>query len=199
MSTVRRDLAMRRSDLEKTAIHEAGHAVACVLLDLEFNHATIIPGDDAKGHVDITMPGYVLDEMENGDPLTDPKTRQHLEHHLIAILAGPIAQRKKFPRSRLNSTDTLKGLKVLVPGSDHSQVTRMIADLFGADNDQVRWTYERYITARARALVESHWHEFELIAAALLERETLAAEEISRLIYQARSDGLPALHSAAPH
>jgi ATP-dependent Zn protease len=72
----------------------------------------------------------------------------------------------------------------------------MIADLFGADNDQVRWTYERYITARARDLVESHWREFALIADALLERETLTAEEISSLIYQARSDGLPALPSA---
>ena len=39
-----------------TAYHEAGHAVANIVLGFEVTHCTIVPQDDTVGHVEHSHP-----------------------------------------------------------------------------------------------------------------------------------------------
>ena len=166
---------------EKIAIHEAGHAVAHVVLGVDFDYATIEPDGDSAGRVAYTRPHYIVESWNDGER-DDPRLRIHIENELIITLCGPAAQRIKFPRSHHNNTITLSnGEKVLARGTDHSQVTRTIFDLFGP-NDQVRWKYERYIAARAHALVEANWNDIEAVANALLKDRRLSEADVRRVM-----------------
>lgn len=171
--------------LALTAYHEAGHAVADVVLGIDVDHVTIVPQEDTSGHETVIHPDDIKEGWGVSD-YDDPRVRLHVENFLIGLLAGPYAGRKFYPKARLQATETLSdGRKVLAAGSDHSYVVRIIADIFGDDNDQVRWTYERYVTARARALVETHWRSIELVANALLKRKTLSGDEVKRVMWAA--------------
>lgn len=81
------------------AIHEAGHAVAIVILGEDFDLVTIVPGEGTGGHVATTRPDDIHDAWESGDR-DNPRVAQWAEHEIIHTYAGGEAQRLFFPRCR---------------------------------------------------------------------------------------------------
>jgi len=166
--------------LKKVAYHEAGHVVAHVVLGLPFEMVTIVPDEDREGRVEGLRPEEIQNKWEEGDR-EDLAVRDWMERELIALYAGPIAQRRQFPRSRTNGVHQLGGKRYAVPGSDQSQIVRQCHDLFQGERE-VANAYERFITARARSLVEHYWSEIETLALALLERKTMTELEVRKLL-----------------
>jgi ATP-dependent Zn protease len=83
----------RRRSHESTAYHEAGHAVAAVVLRLKIGRhgVTIVPDKerDMLGYANITA-----QLRERPDCATSERTRARLEAWAVAHLAGDAAERK---------------------------------------------------------------------------------------------------------
>src|SRR5690348_14957655 len=81
--------ARERRRLQRTAYHEAGHAVAAVLLRRPFRYATIMPDDDdSLGHVQYLAAPASLD----WDDDNDTRLQRHLERVMMTALAGLVAE-----------------------------------------------------------------------------------------------------------
>jgi len=79
---------MKRKELEKTAYHEAGHAVAAFEMKRSFRHVTIEPDEESLGHIMFTK----FRDSFRPDIDSYSKIRNPLEKAIITALAGPIAE-----------------------------------------------------------------------------------------------------------
>lgn len=163
---------MRHKPLTK-AIHEAGHAVAAVHHDIDFEFVTIVPDDGADGKLKLDgklmlmpVPDYITEAEE-------AEARLYWENYLIVAMAGPAAHKKRHPYAHP------WGYAM----SDFSLANGIINDmLLGADVARAYW---KYIEARARHFVEASWHKIEVVAAALVEHGTLDREMVCDIILDA--------------
>jgi hypothetical protein len=80
-------------DLHTTAIHEAGHAVAAVRLDIEYGRATIVPDVEA-GNLGLVSCDENYFVLEHQDDMGCVSTVSHelVENQLILCLAGYAAR-----------------------------------------------------------------------------------------------------------
>src|ERR1039457_1771641 len=82
--------------LEKTAYHEAGHAVASVFLFLPFRSVTIKPNKDSLGVVQyrkFSEHFWTAVEIKRTPAIVDK-----MERHIKSSLAGPIAEQRATGR-----------------------------------------------------------------------------------------------------
>jgi hypothetical protein len=79
---------MKRKKLEKTAYHEAGHAVAAFYMKRPFRYVTIEPDEDCLGHI---MYKKFRDSF-NPEIGSDREIRKPLEKAITTAFAGPIAE-----------------------------------------------------------------------------------------------------------
>ena len=77
------------NQIEKTAYHEAGHAVAHMILGMGMEEVSIIPDGECLGYVRHAK-GYKIFNEDNPEELTDDWTV--LENAFIALYAGPYAE-----------------------------------------------------------------------------------------------------------
>jgi ATP-dependent Zn protease len=178
---------MKRSakTLQYAAHHEAGHAVAAVLLCHEFDYVTIVPDDDSGGHISHTRRADIVDAWNEGNR-NSADVAQYMEHELIVTLAGSASQRLFFPRSRWRygfgegtspGGFIPAGTRITLKDSDLQTVTDILHGLHGYD-EAVFFAYHAFVQARASYLVRTHRAEIERVAAALLDRKTLLANEV---------------------
>ncbi len=172
-----------------TAIHEAGHVVAYIVLDVDFEYVTIASNGDSRGHVACIRPNDIVDMWEMGDR-ENAHVRYWVERTLIISFAGNLAQRRAFPRSPwrhgfgiIKSPGGVipEGAPMIVPESDLGQMSRILYDLFG--DDETRFAYHTYIQARAESLVRHNWQKIECVADALLKNRTLSSDEVRRVLF----------------
>lgn len=78
-------------DRRRIALHEAGHAVACVVFGTPLEYVSIRPGRTFGG-VTVGVPREVPDAPGRATWL-DPAIRVDLERRVIASLAGDLAER----------------------------------------------------------------------------------------------------------
>ena len=83
-----RDGSMKPKSVEKTAYHEAGHAVAAFHMRRSFRYVTIEPDEESLGHVMYTK----FSDSFRPDIDSDRKIRKPLEKAIITAFAGPIAE-----------------------------------------------------------------------------------------------------------
>ena len=151
------------------AYHEAGHAVAAVLLGLPVYGATIMRGKahDVR-HQNPLLRG-MLDELHN----VTAHTKDLMERLAIVALAGPRAQRQHDARSywRYHGAadyNTADGLAM-----------RVAQDSVGARLLLKYWQWN------ADGLVRVRWPEIASVGAALLVRGTLMPTDIRHAIRSA--------------
>jgi hypothetical protein len=78
----------RPSRSERTAYHEAGHAVAAYVRHLRFTGVSIVPSDSTLGRCEFIVTSVMIDVKERAST----RTRRRVETLIIVSLAGVIAE-----------------------------------------------------------------------------------------------------------
>jgi cell division protease FtsH len=159
----------------KTAIHEAGHAVASIVLGRAFDFVTIVPNDDTDGH--IAHPPRP--EGWHNDP-------QSVRDEIVILIASAAAQRLILPRSHWRADygvrlDAVYDKKKLLDGSDHSGVLLLLREIICGRDPEAQWACYADCSRRAYSLVETHRDKIEAVAAALLEKLTLSYDDVRQI------------------
>lgn len=160
----------RRTRLEKTAYHEAGHAVAAAHCE----HATgirriAIPKDgDALQHVTPYFQPSFKPGIRVGIML-----EAKIQDDIIVFLAGNAAEKKLTHRSNRKGCE-----------GDY-RAAAYYAELV-ARSERTRAKYIAYCAAAADDLVEDFWHEIEAVAQALLQKKKLTSRAVSGILSEAK-------------
>ncbi len=169
---------MRASD-EVVAYHEAGHAVACVLLGRNLTRVVLGAGR-RRG-------SFEVEEWP-------PTAREAIEAEIVSIYAGPAAQRVFTGRpvriaATVNVTVTIRGGQrtVAVHEDDGSQIFRLAVRATGFELQAIEQLCQR-LDARARELVAAAWPAVEIVAHELLSRRELSGDEVRGFVRQAAPD-----------
>ena len=147
---------MRR---ERTAYHEAGHAVAAHRLGIEVKFATILPDHDSAGFV------------SHGDLFCDRglgSDRANLERAIKICLAGPLAEARFYPRYRRPRGS-----------QDYDCASGLARYLAGSAGER---EFIRYQERQTRALLDRYWGDVERVARALLEHDQLSVNQVRDII-----------------
>ena len=154
---------MRRSVLEATAYHEAGHMVAALRLRVRIRTATIIPGDGYLGKVkhERLFPKI---EIEAGDI---NRIEGKISKQIVISLAGPIAQRRFNPRSWRHYHGQ----------HDHETAADLALKINGRD-EKATDAYLKWLSLRAERLIEDDRPLVTACAERLMREKTLGYGEI---------------------
>lgn len=159
------------TELEATAYHEAGHAVASVRLERSISYVTIIPKGDSLGHVRYRGRSNRSESSWRGEGF--------LTRDAITTLAGPLAERRY--RGRGNHI-----------GATSDYHTLSDTALHHLGNVEVANTWLRYCQARAVALLNAPgvWDQVEAVARELLARNALTGDEVRSVCFAALSTAI---------
>jgi hypothetical protein len=170
--------------IERTAYHEAGHAVAAIAERRGIKTVSIEPTAEYMGRVQMVKADLPDDlGVGHGGPVS-PRTELWVGRELRIDLAGPLAERRFV--GRYNRAGA---------GGDHANVVNLGSCLHHGE------TLDRYIAymrERTRAFIEHplQWVRVEAIAEELLARRTITgtrARELYRRAIAERADRLRAL------
>jgi hypothetical protein len=156
-----------REQLERTALHEAGHAVAFLRLGLPFHKASITRHKHSLGRVSqnrrIITEFDMKAKAKPGDPDFD---RAYFEHRIMICFAGPVADGRDIP-----SSPPTRG------NDDLSNAMRLIEHIEpDTTKDGKRLDLWVALWLRTQKLIDQHRHDVTIIARLLLEHETITYE-----------------------
>lgn len=186
---------MRRSKaaVRRTAIHEAGHAVAAEVLRLGCDGLSIVPNPDESeaGHCIFPIGGYeVLAAWEaRGRQYGRYWAQSAGRAATIAVLAGVAAEREMLGRAGPGAGS------FRTPGTDRRLAALLIDDLTPTDGD-VRRTF-RSLDRAALGLVRRHRKAIVALADELVRQRQLSGNEVARIVAAALTTA-PATCGAEP-
>ena len=164
----------RESFRTRTAYHEAGHAVAAVLLGIGVSSITIVP--------DVREMSSGMTEYRDTLDTTDT---DRVDRYAVAFLAGPVAEARFTPEpidweakdDYIDAVGCVAGItdRMTLVWGDPTDLREAI-ERAGAEERM------RGLVELAEGLVEKHWTQVETVAHALLEANTLEGDEAERLI-----------------
>jgi hypothetical protein len=151
---VSRDFRSPREKLVEAAHHEAGHAVATVLLHVEFVSVSIIPSEKSRGQC---------------------CSRLHPSEECIKVLlAGQIAEVRLH---RLDRPD-FKAVGDMGWGDDNLRIDEYIQHIAGdRDVEQLRDS----LKAQTEQLISVNWDFVKAVAGELLDGKTLVQADTDRI------------------
>ena len=153
----------------EVAHHEAGHAALCVLNGIEIKACTIESTPDAAGSVAHTSSWIDWDDF---DAMPEWQQLQHIE----VMLAGRWAQREWRGRAGMPIDDD-----DLEYGATQDQDNAVDFASRLCPNAPECGKLIDWLELRTRRRVHEHWALVEVIAAALIERQTLSGIHVQQL------------------
>ncbi|CAI5954071.1 unnamed protein product [Closterium sp. NIES-65] len=192
MGAERRSLVLSQACRKNTAYHESGHALVALHTAhaLPIHKATIMPRGAALGMVtqmpdddfetsrtraqmlarlDVCMGGRVAEEVVFG------------AQHVTSGARDDLRQATRLARQMVRECGMSDKLGPVFIDSDGAGEGRVSGELLRvADAEVARLLREAY--ARVTTLLKQHEQQLHVLAAALLERETMTAEDIKKLL-----------------
>lgn len=153
------------------AFHEAGHAVAAVVLDVPFDGVSILPGAESLGRSifsGVTLPPDWFHSLSRDEC-------DLIERRIVVVLCGPEAERFSGERTGYQSI-----------ASDWGLVADLLKPLqLGAEGIG---NYHDWLKERARSVIDGAFNRraIEAVAAALMERHTLPAGDVAQVVRDRR-------------
>jgi ATP-dependent Zn protease len=166
---------MKSINRVRRSYHEAGHAVAMLLLGEPLASVTIIPNAVSGGCA------VLFDDDASSDP-----SKFFYQRHLIIGCAGAAAEKKSHPKAHV-----LPGWGIqIMSGSDSvgiaegSDIGRLIAlaERLGAHDEEAICELLGLIAKKTKILIRKNWPAIESVAKALREKSTLTGVEVVRII-----------------
>jgi ATP-dependent Zn protease len=166
-ATVRREARLLR-----TAYHEAGHAVAALLVRRRFKYVTVEPGDDNLGHVLYRRWGESFDPDLN----SDSRTERRIENAVFTAFAGHAAEAIFVGRGNWI-------------GSGQDRQTAMYLASYICGNNEELNAYLNLVWIRTRMKLRQphHWTQVKALAEALVVERKITYRR-AKEIGQAASD-----------
>ncbi len=165
------------------AYHEAGHAVAAVVLKRGVRNVTIRPRNDYAGRL-LQRTG-----------VTETSSHKALRKDLIITAAGPVAQ------ARMSKCSTMRVLGGVRASGDREAIENMLnalgeftltqeyyAPLGKEISVQDMTAGTRRAISEARSLLREHWPAVERVAKALLKHGRLTGTEVRALVQASRTN-----------
>jgi hypothetical protein len=189
-----------------TAYHEAGHAVAALLLGVGFKSVSIVETEDTLGRLlHSEPPAWWWEAVEEADyastwgQFIPTRTRRRVEQRIILALAGAETESEATDRPQ-EEVDAGAGIfrlspeeakvmseraggpvhAVLGPG-DYSRALDLACKVSGDDDEgaaYLEWLHRRTLNLMRDPF---YWPGVEALASALLERDTLSYRAVRRL------------------
>jgi len=164
--------------LERTAFHEAGHAVMEYSIQRKkAKRVTIIPNEE-KGYLGLTKSNYFpninfneLDEFSS--------KRLRFEKKIVCYLAGYCSEKHFFPKSRPTwHSDDFHNARYIINRISHDE------------GGPISVAYFRYLLALTKGMLHRELINIAIkaVAMALLEKKTLSGEEVHDVIQKAWKD-----------
>jgi ATP-dependent Zn protease len=165
------------------AHHEAGHAVADIMLGIPFKEVRIVPGEDGKTGVPFktnpwiaprpaTNPGEFTDaewqELSHSDEKWEAWKKKDNDSYAIALLAGRAAQGEYAGFASLENAF-----------SDYATLKNVLPHCYQRLGE---------LEHEARELVRKYWRGVEAIASELLNRPVLTPDEAKEIFQRAMPD-----------
>lgn len=164
------------NELLLTAYHEAGHAVMALMLDLGPGDVTIKSDGQYAG---IALDDGEFPRDEDAEALSIVAPEAFRMRHAVAYYAGAHATRRAGAVNWRDGAD-----------QDYGGALQALDDV-SPDRETVE-ALVRLSERRAEILVGHYWPEIEALALALVERETVAGEEVRTIVAASlRSRGSP--------
>ena len=165
-----------------TAYHEAGHALAYILINRKFKYATIKPDSDSLGHVMPYFKPSKFTEWSISRNFCDPLDfGNHFKQDFIS-LAGYAAAKIFTGRYKNN---------IYQHTSDYDEwIERSLIDL----PDKLNLSYQRFMRLYVIDVLslELNWLRVKAIAEALIEKETLSYNDVFNVNRQAIDQAMDA-------
>lgn len=159
------------SRLEKTAYHEAGHAIVAHFNYLHFKHVSIKKNSESLGHVSFIKPAdsfFGKMEMAARSSLT-PYLHDRVQKHIMVCLAGNLAVK------------IATGRRDFIGASfDHREAIELTERLgYGG---HILPAYIRFLRLLTEAMLQRRWKFVEAVKTALIEKRYLSRPEIGEVI-----------------
>lgn len=193
MGIEKRHLLKEKKEVEKTAYHEAGHAVIGHILrkdaKLELYKLTIVPRGHALGMAYFTQPGEILTNSKN-----------QIEALIMISLAGGIAEKHFFGEEGTNTgvggdLDHVRKLaETYITGAmdgDYSNVGRSVYNLSEKELAKLSTKVANLInmlSEKTKHLIIEHKDSIEKVAKLVLKVETVTYRQMVRII---ENSGMP--------
>lgn len=170
---------MKINELTATAYHEAGHVLACLAFNVQFDIVSIEPDSESLGRVS-GINGISLDYQKTlyySNPII--LNKDVYEKRMIISLAGPYAE--GLYRKRFNHVGA---------SMDYLHVSDIAIRMF--DNSTLRNSFLKYLRYQTQELVEMQMSKdyIEQLYPRLLEKTTLDYEFCVKLYEQYRFEDL---------
>jgi ATP-dependent Zn protease len=151
--------------MKATAYHEAGHAVASWRLGEKFKYVTVAPDADSIGHVRRERwPKWFHPDFDSSD-----RIRLRVERHIVISFAGQLVEAKflgKHPRYGMHADNEIAVDMAFHVGGSVKTVEAFLHYCWSVSED----------------LVACNWRFVEVIAEALLDKETLQYVDVIEVI-----------------
>jgi ATP-dependent Zn protease len=157
------------NELDRTAIHEAGHAVVCWDLGYKVNKVSIIP-DGQKGNVG----SVTINDLEPIDySIKSEENLKLIAERIIITLSGYIALKKAMGN-------------LIGEGSSSDWVEAFcMADNFFSDAE-TNGKFIKDCISQVEKIFNSRWPYVEIVANELLKKETLIEQEFLQIIAESQ-------------
>ena len=192
----RSKLGMDMMALERTASHEAGHAIVNLAVMPQFDLSEVV--------VEINDPNQGFTSYEEGPwiwRMEECSTREFIENRLCVALAGRVSEQRKAGHTSGMDAGAQQDLydatqrawnAIASWGMDDEVGAISLEALAKVSKSREGWLFDlaqqrlqvlmKKAYARTEELVAGHWSEIELVAKALIDKRRLTADEVLSLV-----------------
>jgi hypothetical protein len=167
------------SDAERSAVHEAGHAVMAVRQRRRFRTVSIVENDHSQGRI----LGLPTRDWFRPTLTRESRLRRILEEDILVFLAGPLAEARLAGANSLDEIDP----RTIVGSAYDNQVIEQLAAYMSASEDETQ-AFIHWLTIHAWNWVhnDTWWCAVERVAQQLSTARTLRSRDVKQLVFTTR-------------
>lgn len=156
-------------DLEQTAHHEAGHAVAAYAVGIGFTSVSIVPNEETGLLGCMRMTGAATELRQGGEFVS--RNRAFFEGWIVVVLAGDQAERR---------------FNVAYEGQDQGDIEKAVdlVQQFNGYDEELASAHWEWLSLVANREINRprHWAAVQALATTLMERREISGRQARRII-----------------